>query len=123
MTALHESESMTTHSPPAPSEVDELHATFDMLLRGPSGDGSVKRHAGAKPFWKVDPDHGAAAERHRAARLRGERYDATSGFPHRIHEAWRNCAAGWQEMVEDGWDGVTDPATWCAERAAERVAS
>jgi hypothetical protein len=101
MTALHESESMTPHSPPAPTEVDEIGETFAALLRGPTGDGSVKRHAGVKPFWKVDPSHADAAMRHIQRWQAGERVDPDSGCHPLQHAAWRLLAVAVQEITAD----------------------
>lgn len=80
-------------------EQQEILEMFLEALMGPTLDGRDKRLNHGKVHWKVDTDHAAAAERHRAARESGETYDPDSGYHHRIHEAWRNLAAAWQEGI------------------------
>lgn len=84
------------------AEQHEILGAFLDMLSVPTGDGGVKRAAGSKPFWKVDPGHEAAFDRHYTKWCLGERYDPDSGAHHLTHLAWRALAIAYQEMVEDG---------------------
>lgn len=79
------------------AETDEILATFTDLLRGPTGDGKMKRDAGTKPHWMIDTSHPDAIVHHYGEWLLGHKFDAESGSHHLVHVAWRCLAIAAQE--------------------------
>lgn len=67
------------------------------MLRGPTGDGSKKRRAGAKPPWWRDDSHEAAIFSHLNKWKHGEKRDPDSGQHPLVHMAWRALAIAYQE--------------------------
>jgi len=78
-------------------EQAEVAGWFAEMLRAATSDGGVKRAAGTKPSWKVDPSHEAAIFSHLSKWKHGERIDADSGQHPLVHLAWRALAIAWQE--------------------------
>jgi len=81
------------------SEQDDLLNRFMEELRKPTGDGGRKRARAEKPPWYEDDSHHAAAMRHYARWLSGEKVDPQSGGHPLAHSAWRLLA---QACIEIG---------------------
>ena len=80
-----------------PSEQKDIINTFADMLWNATKDGGVKRAAGEKPSWKVDPSHEAAIFSHLSKWKHGELVDKDSGAHPLVHLAWRALAIAWQE--------------------------
>jgi hypothetical protein len=93
-----------TDTPPA-NEQEVVLAVFTDMLKGATGDGSRKRHAGLKPPWWRDRTHEPAIFSHLSKWKHGELVDKDSGAHPLIHLAWRALAIAYQET-----HGLVDPA-------------
>ena len=78
-------------------EQDAIASIFSTMLKACTKDGGVKRAAGTKPPWYVDPSHEAALFSHLSKWKHGELRDADSGAHPLVHLAWRALAIAWQE--------------------------
>lgn len=83
------------------AEREEVIAEFVKLLRGPTGDGSIKRQTTNKPCWKTDPSHEQGIFHHIWDWKRGMLKDEDSGCHPLVHTAWRCLAKAWQEINEE----------------------
>jgi len=90
------------------TEQAEVLGLFMDMLKGPTGDGAVKRERGDKPCWKIDTTHEAAIFSHLNKWKHGEKHDATSGAHPLVHLAWRALAIAWQESQEAHKDWTMD---------------
>lgn len=88
-----------------PREQNEVLSIFVDMLKAATSDGGVKRAAGLKPSWKVDPSHEAALFSHLNKWKHGELHDADSGAHPLVHLAWRALAIAYQDMMEEARNG------------------
>jgi hypothetical protein len=114
-----------------PSEQDEIAGAFARMLKACTGDGGVKREAGLKPSWKVDPSHEAAIFSHLNKWKHGEVVDPDSGAHPLVHLAWRALAIAWQEensvtkqsgQLVGEEEQALDPVTPTSEQVEETLA-
>ncbi len=80
-----------------PAEPEEIIAIFSDMLRLATGDGAVKRRAGTKVSWRVDPGHEDAMYRHLKRWEEGEEFDKDSKAHPLIHVAWRALAVAYRQ--------------------------
>jgi len=104
----------------------ELMEIFQELLWKVTRDGGIKREAGSKPPWYLDPSHERGLFSHLAAWKAGVEVDSESGTHPLVHLAWRALAIAYQEIEEQqGKDfngrtgGLLDGGGWAEDSLPE----
>ncbi len=85
----------------------EIAQAFAQLLRSGTADGANKRRAGAKPSWKIDPEHPLKLQNHLTRYYEGDLVDRDSGAHPLVHAAWRCLAIAWQDTTGAEADSST----------------